>query len=129
MFLPTLILSRYDPALLSFEIEHRAFSEASLEKAARLNRQFPVHLPSFPPTRGIRQETEMDACPYEETTEFLRSKLESERLTKHLNDTIGSELRQLILSETPVELHEKRPFPPYALLAVDEFLTAADCQS
>ncbi len=126
LFLPTLILDRYDPKLLEFEIEHRAFSPASLERAREIDRRFPVSLPSFPPLSGKNIETAADICPYEETTEFLRGLLSGPDFARLLDPVIGRGVREAILAEKPVEKHEKGPFRPYALMAVYEFLQSLE---
>ena len=48
----TVLLDRYAPDLLKFEVQGRHFSETSLREARELNRQFPVQKPSFPTLRG-----------------------------------------------------------------------------
>ncbi len=122
LYLATLILSRYDPELLGFDIEHRAFSPVSLERAREINRRFPVKMPSFPRLCGKPCVTECDTCPYEETTAYLRDLMTDADFTDRLDAVVGRGVREAILNGTPVEMHEKRAFRPYALMAVYEFL-------
>ena len=122
LFLATLILSRYAPQLLAFEIEHRAFSPDSIERAAELNRQFPPHLPAYDKISGTEHTVLTDSCESEEMTAHLRSILTSRDFKELVDSAIGKEARETILSAVPVEKHLKLPFRSYSLIALYEFL-------
>jgi hypothetical protein len=122
LYLATLILSRYRPELLRFEIEHRAFVPESVRRAEELNRKYPVLMPDFGRISGRVRTVRADSCKYEEITEYLERLYASEDFIRRIDRVIGSEMRRAVLAETPANLHQKRPYRPYALMALYEFL-------
>ncbi len=123
-YLATLILSRYDPRLLDFEIENRVFRRETVEKVRALNRRFPPRLPVYPKLGGHAQTVVSDTCSPEEVTECLRRIVTGPDFAGLLDPVIGPSLREAVMAETPLELQEKRPFRTGALLAIYEFLRA-----
>ena len=122
LYLATLILSRYRPELLRFEIEHRTFVPESVRRAEELNRKYPVLMPDFGRISGRVRTVRADSCKYEEITEYLERLYASEDFIRRIDRVIGSEMRRAVLAETPANLHQKRPYRPYALMALYEFL-------
>ena len=122
LYLATVILSRYRPELLRFEIEHRAFTPASIRRAEELNRKHPVRMPAFGRIGGGIRVVEADSCAYEEVTEYLEQLYAGEDFIRRIDRVIGSGMRRAVLSEIPANLHRKRPYRPYALMALYEFL-------
>ncbi len=126
LYLATQILSRYCPQLLEFEIENRSFSPKSIERAQALNQKYPPAMPAFDKIYGSEQTVYTEECEWEDLSAMLKAKLTDKDFTSRIDSLIGSELREAIIAESPAELHFKRPFRPYILLAAYEFLRLTD---
>ena len=122
LYLAALILSRYRPELLRFEIEHRAFAPESVRRAEEMNRKYPVRMPAFGRISGGIRTVKADSCAYDEVTEYLERLYASEDFIRRIDRIIGSSMRSAVLDEIPANLHQKRPYRPYALMALYEFL-------
>lgn len=120
LYLPTLILSRYAPQLLEFEIENRAFSPQSLERARKLNQQFPLSMPVYEKIYGSNQTVYAEECDWEDLSDMLCKKLTDRDFLRSVDSIIGKDLREAVIAEFKPELHFKRPFRPYILLALYE---------
>ena len=129
LYLATMILSRYRPELLQFEIEHRMFMPASIRRAEELNRKHPVRKPAFGRISGGIRFVGADCCAYEEVTKYLEQMYASEDFFRRIDRVIGSDMRRAVLNETPANLHQKRPYRPYALMALYEFLKVTEQES
>ncbi len=123
LYLPTLILSRYAPQLLEFEVEHRSFSKHTLERVEKFNNEYPVSLPKFEKLDEKAPAVVFsDECTDDDGTDLFKGLYASKDFSDTLDPLVGKELRMAICDEFPPEMHHKRPYRPFALIALYEFL-------
>ncbi len=122
-FLVLLILDRYSPELLKYEIQGRKISQRSLDLARELNRKYPLKI-KLPMDRivhtpvSIRKKTISSAALGEHIQKICLSPDFTGELEKHLD----KQLIRHILTDTNYSKLNSRSQPVNALLAIYEFL-------
>ena len=122
LYLNALILDRYDPELLRFPVEGRAFRQETLTRVHELNQQFPLTKPDFTAIGGTPSEIKVTPVKRSDLSQFFTSLCNNEEFTKKLSRFIRPEYVEKVLRETDFEKMSFRKQSLNGLLAVFELL-------
>ena len=74
LWLNTVMLDRYAPELLKFDVQGRHFKEKTKKEARDLNRRFPVKMPEYSPLKGEPVSVKTQILPAEELSKYMEDK-------------------------------------------------------
>ena len=122
LFLNTLILDRYDPELLRFPIEGRAFKEETLSRVRELNQRFPLTRPDFEAVIGSPSGIGVVSLEKDDIPEFLGSLCRNPDFNRALCRFIPSDYVQKVLGQTDFDKMNLRLQTLNGFLAIYELL-------
>lgn len=125
LYLNTLIFDRYDPEMLDFEVENRAFQDASRERARELNAAFPSSLPgrdAFAPLSRVQSPVSKHSIAKEAFREYLLEHCRTPEFRRVVGDVVGDDYVTSAVNMAVDDPTDRGLRRIAALLAVYEFM-------
>ena len=125
LYLNTVIFDRYDPEMLDFEVENRAFQDASRRRARELNAAFPPDLPdkdTFVPLSRIQSPVYKHSIAKPAFRAYLLERCDTPEFRRVVGSVVGDDYLSAAIDLTVQDSTDRGLRRIAAFLAVYEFM-------